>query len=378
MNFDLHRIPYAEPFFPENSLDILAETFERGQISGTGSAINQIEKRITSLLSSSHVFAVSNGSAAIRLAFQGLGLTRETKVILPGWGFHVAANVAYSMGAQLEFWDVSETSWCMELHSLEELSNTKVHTIVVLVHSFGNCADLNLYKKLRDNPNIQIIEDAAEAFMSRFENKMLGTWFDVGTFSMHAAKTITTGEGGFLSVNRDDLVSGIKLLRNHGMSPDRPYFHLLAGDNYRLSNLLASIAIPQLEVIDEIIAKRLFIYMTYMENLQGVKKLEFLKPTDPDGFFPWGVCVRFRGVDRTFIPGLRSFLSTRGIDTRPGFTSATLLPYFDEMKSTTQELACSDKLSMETVLLPHYYSLSKDDVERVCGAIIEFLHSPSF
>jgi perosamine synthetase len=365
-------IPYAQPFFPDGTGQLLDSTFENGQVSGTGVALSEMESKISVLLNAQKVFAVTNGSAAISLAFQALGLNRNSRVVVPGWGFHVAANVAYSMGAQVDFRDVSESSWCMEMSELTDLADTQQHTIVVLIHTLGNTADLDAYEALRQNPNIKIIEDSAEAFMSAFKQKMLGTFFDIGTFSMHAAKTITTGEGGFITVNDEKIIEKTQLLRNHGMSPNRPYFHEFAGSNYRLSNLLASIALPQLDLIKNIVTVRHNIYNQYKKNLEVVPGLQFLSETDPLGFFPWGVCVRFRDVDETFVPKLRQSLSLHGIDSRPGFTSASQLPYFSDFSSSHSELAESDRLSRETILLPQFYGMTNEEVNEVTSSIIKF------
>lgn len=365
-------IPYAEPFFPDGTGQQLMSTFQNGQMSGTGIALSELESKISKLLNAQKVFAVTNGSAAISLAFQALGLSRNTRVVVPGWGFHVAANVAYAMGAQVDFRDVSKSSWCMEMSELTDLADTQQHTIIVLIHTLGNTADLDAYEALRQNPNIKIIEDSAEAFMSAYRERMLGTFFDIGTYSMHAAKTITTGEGGFITVNNEKLNEKIQLLRNHGMSPNRPYFHEFAGSNYRLSNLLASIALPQLNQIKNIVAVRHDIYIQYKKNLEEVSGLEFLHETDPLGFFPWGVCVRFSDADESFIPRLRQSLSLHGIDSRPGFTSASQLPYFKEFATSKSELAVSNRLSKETLLLPQFYGMTNEQVNEVTSSIIDF------
>jgi perosamine synthetase len=365
-------IPYADPFFPVGTGQVLESTFENGQVSGSGIALGEMESKISRLLNAQKVFAVTNGSAAISLAFQALGLSRNSRVIVPGWGFHVAANVAYAMGAQVDFRDVSESSWCMEMSELSDLVDTQQHTIVILIHTLGNTADLDAYEALRKNPNIRIIEDSAEAFMSAYKQRMLGTFFDIGTYSMHAAKTITTGEGGFITVNDEKLNDKIQLLRNHGMSPNRPYFHEFAGSNYRLSNLLASIALPQLDQIKDIVAVRHNIYNLYKKNLEEVPSLQFLRETDPLGFFPWGVCVRFSDVDETFVPRLRQSLSLQGIDTRPGFTSASQLPYFKEFSTSKSGLAVSNHLSKETILLPQFYRMTNDQVNEVTSSIVNF------
>jgi perosamine synthetase len=160
------------------------------------------------------------------------------------------------MGAEIESRDVSSESWCLELEELSDISEAKDAVVLVLVHTLGNSSNLEHASRFKRNQNIIIIEDAAEAYMSKSGDDYLGTIFDIGTYSMHAAKTITTGEGGFLSSNRLELNEPLELLRNHGMSPTRPYFHELPGSNFRLSNLLASLAHPQLDAIEQLLLER--------------------------------------------------------------------------------------------------------------------------
>ena len=126
-------------------------------------------------------------------------------------------------------------------------------------------------------------------------------------------------------------------------------------------------------MIDEIVAKRSWIYQKYFEILNEIKHIDFVRATDPNGFFPWAVCLRFTEADENFVPRLRRFLSDRGVDTRPGFTSARLLPYFAEVADVSGDLPISDKLSYQTILLPQYFTMSATDIERICKTITEFV-----
>lgn len=368
------RIPYAIPFLPESSKKFVAQTFETGQISGAGEALSEFELRVAKRLGSQRIFAVTNGSAAIQLAYQALKVNRKTRVVLPGWGFHVAANIAYTLGAEVEFRDVSTESWCLELESELDLIESTQSTVLVLVHSLGNSSNLNLASKISSNTNVEIVEDSAQAFLSKNGERYLGTIFDIGTFSMHAAKTITTGEGGFLSVNNTNLHKEVELLRNHGMSPAVPYLHELPGSNFRLSNLLASIAHPQLDSLDHIKAERIRVYKDYAEALREIDEVSFLRESDPTGFFPWGVCIRIRNASKVFIPELRAYLAANGVDTRPGFTSAEQLPYYSEtINSRHGALEVSNKLARETILLPHYPNLRTEDINSISNLIASFI-----
>ena len=254
-------IPYSIPYIPKKTKIDLNKAFDDGVISGSGYFVSEIEARLAKLLSAERTISVSNGSAALRLAFQIGKLRPGMKVVLPGWGFHVAANVAHSMGAEVEFRDVSLDSWCLDLDENLDLLDLDENLFMVLIHTLGNFGKMTNADVFRNKQNLFIIEDSAEALFSEANGKSLGTFFNVGTFSFHAAKTITSGEGGLVvtsDLKNDELG---RLIRNQGMRPERPYFHEVAGDNFRLSNILASLLLQQIHEIENIIL------MNIMENL---------------------------------------------------------------------------------------------------------------
>lgn len=368
------QVPYSIPFIPTKTKIDLNQAFDDGAISGSGYFVSEIERRLSELLGVTKSISVSNGSAAIRLAFQIANLKPGMKVILPGWGFHVAANVAYSMGADIEFRDVSMDSWCLELDENLDLLSQESKAILVLIQTLGNFGKMKTEDDFRKNDNLFIIEDAAEALFSKKNGKSLGTLFDLGTYSFHAAKTITTGEGGLVVTSDEIKDSRGRLIRNQGMRPERPYYHEVAGDNYRLSNLLASLLVQQLNEIEVIIEKRKHVYQTYIENLYELPESSFIRQTDPVGFFPWGFGFRIPLDSKCTQNQLRSALRNRGVDTRPGFTSASELPYFKELRnSSASNLLNSDLLSSSVVLLPHYPNLSDESIHLITQTILSEL-----
>jgi perosamine synthetase len=333
-------------------------------------ALSRLESDIAQLLGAKKALAVSNGSAAIRLAFMSLGLKVGMRVILPGWGFHVAANIAFSMGAKVEFWDVDLNTWCMDLSGIAESINEGEETFIILIHTLGNSSELELLKEFSNSPKVHIIEDAAEALFSKHKGQSLGTIFDFGTFSFHAAKTITTGEGGIIVAKDDEVLKRAALLRSHGMTYKRPYFHELPGDNLRLSNLLASIALSQLEDIETIKSRRNEIYSDYLNELKALPSSSFITPVDPEGFFPWGFGLRV-GESRKKI---QNTLGEYGIDSRPGFTSSSEIPHFMNSEMYPQgPISNSELLANEVILLPHYPSLTSENVKEISQIVLNAL-----
>jgi perosamine synthetase len=362
------RVPYSEPYLTSKTREYLLEAFDNSELSGNGKATQDLEKRLSRLLNSPFGLTASNGSAAIRLGFMTLGFRPGMRVILPGWGFHVASNIAFSMGARVEFRDVELDTWCMNLDGIAESIGEDEEVIIVLVHTLGNSSQLDKLDELKAFPNVRIVEDAAEAMFSKYKGLSLGTIFDFGTYSFHAAKTITTGEGGFVTPMSEKSNERARILRNHGMTPDRPYFHHFPGDNLRLSNLLASIALSQLDDLTKIIKKRREIY-SYFESELNSEKTTFLTPTDKQGFFPWGVGIKLPNQRELVASGLREI----GVDTRPGFSSASSLPYF-EGREKRESLLNSELLAKEVLLLPHYPSLSDESTYEISQTIKRLCH----
>ena len=366
------RIPYSIPSLPKESGTSLLNAFSNVEISGSGTEVSALEVNVGKSICVDHSLAVSNGSAALRLAYMTLGLRPGAKVMLPGWGFHVAANIAFSMGAQVEFVDVSSETWCADYSSVD-LTSYGENDFLVLIHTLGNCSDVDLLDFKDEQRKFSIIEDSAEALFSKITNRYLGTLFDIGTFSMHAAKTITTGEGGFIVTNDKSVYEKAKLIRSHGVVGTNYYVHTLAGDNFRLSNLLAALANPQFEAKDQIVLRRKSVYKEYIQNLDSLPAECFIKPTDSAGFFPWGFGLRIKeGEFRRSSAEIRKHLLTRGIDSRPGFSSATKLPYFEpSMVVDNSTLRNSDQLSNEVILLPHYETLKATEIAEICELILE-------
>ena len=364
------NIPYSKPYFPKGTEEDLLKAFRSTFISGNGIELQTLESKLSAILNKVQTFSVTNGSAALRLAYQALEVNEDDNLILSGWGFHVAANIAKSMSLNFNFCDVELGTWCIDLEKLEPLLSISRRNVLVLIHNLGSSVDLQKLGLLREKYEIIIIEDAAEAFMSKYQDRYLGTFFDLGTYSFHAAKTVTTGEGGFVTTNDEEVAKKIVLYRSHGMLPDRPYHHLVAGDNYRLSNLLASVGLQQLEHLDEILEMRLKVYESLKDGFFKLPEASFIQPSDPHGFFPWGFGLRILPEFKIGASEVRERLLAKGIATRSGFSSAEDLPYKPKIEN---DLKNSNALSQQVVLLPHYPDLSLSQIEFIVAEVLSLI-----
>jgi perosamine synthetase len=220
-------------------------------------------------------------------------------------------------------------------------------------------------RQLADGRRVAVVEDAAEALGSKYKGRMAGTIAPVGVFSFQATKTITTGEGGAVATGDTDLRDRMRLFRNHGMDVKR-YWHEVAGHNFRLTNLQAALGCAQLERVDTIVAKRNRMYLTYkrcLERCQGAILQEFSNEVEP---VVWAIAVKLNAS--AFPQGrdtLIEQLGGMGIETRPGFYSASMMHH---LYATTRLPIC-DELSRQVLSLPSSPTLTGEEIEYICSSL---------
>jgi perosamine synthetase len=262
------------------------------------------------------------------------------------------------------FADVDRHSWCVTAADVERRLSPRTKAIVA-VHTYGNVCAMNEIVELAERRGIPVIEDAAEAFASRYRGTMAGAIALVGTFSFHATKTITTGEGGMVVTRDDALHDKMLLYRSHGTSRLR-YWHEVAGHNFRLTNMQAAMGCAQLEQIGRIIVERKRMFDTYRRCLgqtSGIAMQRFSAEVDA---VPWVVAVE---LDSAAFPQGRDAvmkeLGEAGIETRPGFYTPTRMRHL----YVADTLPCADAVSDWVIALPSFPSLRDDQIELICSEL---------
>lgn len=356
-------IPWAKPGFWGNEQRYVSDALNSTWISG-GPFVERFESEFAKYAGARYAMTSSNGTTGLHMAFLALSVGPGDEVVVPGFAFMAAANVALHLGAKPVFTEVDPVTWCMTANDLERCLSPRTKAIVP-VHTYGNVCDMDAIIALAKERSVVVVEDAAEAFASRYKNRQAGSMGQLGTFSFHATKTITTGEGGMVITNSSELSDRMYLFRNHGMLRTR-YWHDVPGHNFRLTNLQAAMGCAQLEKIDQIIGERRRVYASYrkyLSDIPGVAMQHFGPDVEP---VVWAVAVR---LDPQAYPQGRDEvmhqLDAAGIETRNGFYAASMLRHIYDCAS----LPICEDLSRQVISLPTYCTLQDSEIQFVCSEL---------
>ena len=265
-------IKLAEPTLGMEELEAIKNVLESKYLV-QGDQVVQFESAMAKWLNVKHCIAVSSGTAALHLAIIALEIGRGDEVIVPAFTFPATSNVVEAVSATTVFIDIKLESLCMDETLIESAITNKTKAIIV-VHEFGQAAEMEKVIKLAQKYNLAVIEDAACALGAKWQHKPVGTIGKVGCFSLHPRKAITTGEGGLITTNDDEIAKKIKQLRNHGIEivNGKPRF-VCAGLNYRMTNIQGAIGNVQFSKLEKINHDRKRLALMYMNLLKNEKRI---------------------------------------------------------------------------------------------------------
>jgi perosamine synthetase len=359
-------IPWARPHLFGDEAERMREALLSSWISG-GPFIEQFEEAIREFVGARFACATSNGTTALHLAFLALGIGPGSEVIVPGFAYLGAANIALLCGARPVFAEVDPATWCLTAEAVERVLTPRTKAVIA-IHTYGNMCEADALKALLVEKEIPLIEDAAEALGSSYKGEAAGSLGVVGTYSFHATKTLTTGEGGMVVTDDGDVFERMQLYRSHGMARDvRYYWHEVAGHNFRLTNFQAAMGCAQFAHFAEVKRRREALHRQYRERLQserGVTLQQFTESVTP---VLWALALRLDPA--TFPQGRDAVVDEmreRGIECRPGFYAASQQPLY----SAAPLPVCED-LARQVISLPCYVGLEEDQVGYICRTLLE-------
>jgi perosamine synthetase len=360
------HLPVAAPMFVGNEREYVLDCIDSSWISSTGQYIGRFEEAFARFCGVRHAVACSNGTTALHLALVALGIGPGDEVIVPTLTFVATANAVRYCGATPVFVDCDPDTWTMNPAEVEAKSGPNTKGIIV-VHLFGHPADMDAIDAIARRRGLFVLEDAAQAHGAEVNGRRAGSLGRLATFSFFGNKIITTGEGGMVTTDDDDLAARMRQLKSHGMDPNRKYWFPVVGYNYRMTNVAAAIGLAQIEKIDWHLERRREVAEWYKERLRNVPGIAWQAERSWARHVWWMFTVVLDeqlAIDRDAI---MAKLAVEGIETRPMVIPLHQLPpYLDA--AAGQVFPVADHLGRRAINLPTWARMSRADVVRVCDA----------
>ena len=381
-------VPITKPFFGAEELRAVQRPLESGWVV-QGPFVEEFEAMFSAFTAAGHSIATSSCTTAMHVAVAALGLKPGDEVVVPAFTWISTANVVEYMGATPVFCDIELSTFNIDADMMESAVTNRA-TGIIPVHLFGLCADMDPVAAIARRHGIWVVEDAACAFGAWYRGRHAGTLGDIGCFSFHPRKSITTGEGGMLTTSRDDVDAAARSLRDHGASRSDLDRHIgtqgfllsqydRLGYNYRMTDIQAALGCAQMKRAEWVLAMRSRLAARYDELLADLDWLQ--RPVAQDGYIHgWQayVCL-FRpesptlaNVDRLHAlrNGLMARLDQKGIATRQGTHAPVVQGYYVEKYGLRPEqfpnAYIADRLSLA---LPLYAQMTEEEQDRVVGEL---------
>ena len=363
------HIPEFNPVIEKEEVFQVLETLEDNWLT-EGKKTHQLEAMLAEYCGCKRVVMVPNGTLALFAALKVLGVGPGDEVIVPDFTFFGSASAVVLTGAKPVFVDVDEYDFNIDV-TAAEASISERTTAIMPVHMYGQPCDMLSLMQFADRNNLYVVEDAAQGLGVTFGNKHVGTFGEIGCMSFFADKTMTTGEGGALLVNDDDLVNKCIHFKNQGRLKRGTFVHQHMGYNFRITDLQAAIGIAQFKRVAQNIERKRVIRAVYYERLQGCQGVRL--PAD-NGF---GEVVPFRTNILVDDPeGLSKFLAERDIASRRFFYPLHRQPAFNGGNSVVRQRPVYSVRLFETgLMLPSGLDLTESQIEHVCDCVREFQES---
>jgi perosamine synthetase len=374
-------IRLAIPSIDEDDLQAVREVLASGYLV-QGRWVRDFEQKVAGLTGMRHAIAVSNGTAALHLALLALDVRPGDLVAVTAYSWIATANVIELCGAQPVFVDIEPDTFNMDPLALEaalkRLAASKETVarlkVILPIHAFGQLANMPEILKIAGRYGLPVVEDAACALGAKLDGKQAGSWATLGTFSFHPRKAITTGEGGMITTNDDELAWKMRALRNHGLDPAAPApDFVMPGFNYRMTDFQGALGSNQMQKLDRLVAVRRSLAANYGKLLEGAPVTPPAVAHNSDPVYQSYVCLlpQEAAAART---NLIQKLKQEEIETTIGTWHMPMSSYFRaRYHFRPGDFPATDGVFARSLSLPLYEGLTAAAQERVVGALLKQL-----
>lgn len=365
-------IPVSGPSITQREVDYVTDAVRTAWYGNANLFQQRFERAFTQHCGRRHAVALPSCTSALHLALLALGVGPGDEVIVPDLTWIASVAPVRYVGATPVFVDIDTDSWCLSPEAFGSAITPKTKAAIV-VDLYGSMPNWDLLGEIAQHAKVALIEDAAEAIGSQWRERPAGSFGSVSTFSFHGSKTLTTGEGGMLLVDDDELLARVLKLRDHGRRPgDIMFFNDEVGWKYKMSSMQAALGLAQLERVTELVNKKREIFSWYFGELSGWNQGS-LNPYVPGLFNSYWMTTLVLdpklGIGKeALVPRMRN----AGVDVRPFFYPLSEIPAFRDMPEAARarnQNRNSQNISPYGINLPSALSLDRKDVEQVCNEL---------
>jgi perosamine synthetase len=353
-------IPISRPSIGAREIANVLDAVQSGWVSSLGPYIVEFEQRFAEFCGTRYALTASNGTTGLHLALLAAGVEPGSEVIVPDLSFIATANAVVHAGATPVMVDIDEETLCISAAAIERAITPRTRAIMP-VHLYGHPADMDAVNSIAARHGVAVIEDAAEAHGAEYRGRRVGSLGRCGVFSFYGNKIVTSGEGGMITTDDEDLWLKARSLRDHAMSQERRYWHQEIGFNYRMTNMQAALGVAQMERVDAFLAHRSRIVDRYRAGLAGIAgvRLNRAAPWARNAY--WMVCVEVESLNDARRAELMKCLRERGVDSRPYFYPMSDMPMYERA-----DTPIAHRLAERGMNLPSYTGLTDEEIAFIC------------
>jgi len=365
-------IPINAPQLGEEEIEAVVKVLKSGIIThglGAGPMVTKFENAFAKFVKAKHAIAVNTGTAALHLAIVGAGIKRGDEVILPSFTFVATAEVVAMAGATPIFVDIDPQTYNISLKEVEK-AITKRTKAIMPVDLYGLPVDMQPIRQIADKHEMVVIEDSAQAHGASYEGKPIGAFADAACWSFYASKNMTTGEGGMITINDNELARKMRFMRSHGEK--EKYKSLMLGHNYHMPEIQAAIGCVQLEKLPKFSAKRRQNVKRLTAELGKAKSLQL--PKEPKGCkHSWYLyTIRLKGAERKKRDETVKALRQKGIGAEVYYTTPIhLMPYY--RKFGRYRLPETEKAAKQVFSLPVHPGVTAEQIDFIGESVLHLV-----
>ncbi len=362
------KISQINPWIDSSEAEYLKKVLQKKYLTENKETY-KFEKYFKKNLKISYATAVTNWTCGIFACLKALDIEKNDEVIIPNLTFVATANAVILAGATPILCDVDENNLCIDLKKLKKLISKKTK-VVIPVHLYGHCCDMDELNKICKKNKIHIVEDAAQAIYSTYKKKYLGTLGIFGGFSFYGNKIITTGEGGIILTNKKKLRDKVYEIKNHGRLKKGVFVHNKIGFNFMFTEMQAAIGNIQVKKLKKILKKKSEIFQTYKKELSKIKQISFMKNLPENKPVHW-----FSNIFTKNKSKLKKYLQKNNIQTRDIFLPLNYQPCYKKrniIKNINENFPISKKIFNTGLSLPSSYNLKNSELKFIIKKIRKF------